>query len=114
MSENRTGREKIMNRPRRKIAAGWTFAAGTLFGVLAAFVLPEALHGSRGVSGPVQAGVTLAAPSADLAPVVDTDVPAAAARPEAGSPAKTEKPKTQSSTKNTKSPDHSELELQLD
>lgn len=103
-----------MNRPGRKIAAGWSFAAGTLFGVMAAFVLPEALHGSRGVSHPAQAGVALAAPSADSAPVVDTDVPAAAARPETGSPAKAEKPNMQPSTKNTKSPNHSELELQLD
>ena len=103
-----------MNRPGRKIAAGWSFAAGTLFGVMAAFVLPEALHGSRGVSHPAQAGAVLAAPSADSTPVVDTDVPATAAGPEAGSPAKAEKPKTQSSTKKEKSPDHSELELQLD
>ena len=103
-----------MNRPGKKIAAGWSFAAGTLFGVMAAFVLPEALHGSRPVSHPVQAGVALASSSGGLRRRSWIRTPAASARPETGSPAKAEKPKTQPSTKNTKVARITELELQLD
>jgi hypothetical protein len=103
-----------MNRKGRKLAAGWTFAAGTLFGVLAAFVVPTALHGSRSAAhADLPTAVTAATLTADTAPVVEADAPAAP-RPAAASPAKTEKPKAQPSTRSTKSPDHSELDLQLD
>lgn len=103
-----------MNRPGRKLAAGWTFAAGTLFGVLAAFVLPTALHGSRAASHASAAPVTLAAQPADTVPVVvETEAPAAA-RPEAGSAANAVKAKAPPPAKNAKSPDHFECELQLD
>ena len=102
-----------MNRPGRKLATGWSFAAGTLFGVLAAFVLPTALHGSRSAAR-AEAGPALTASTqtADTAPVLEADAPSAV--PATVSSAKTEKPKAQPSTKTTKSSDHSELDLQLD
>jgi len=110
---NRKGKEKTMNRPGRKLAAGWSFAAGTLFGVAAAFVLPTALHGSRvhaNVSEPTvasTAGSELAAPSVDSeAPAVSAQKPPAAPKPAQAKP--------QPAAKDKKSSAHPELDLQLD
>ena len=100
-----------MNRPGRKLAAGWSFAAGTLFGVLAAFVLPTALHGSRVAAPASEAGAAnvindVAAPAGDLnAAVIPAPRQSAAAKPaDAKRSAPTDK----------KANTHSELELQLD
>lgn len=100
-----------MNRPGRKLAAGWTFAAGTLFGVVAAFVVPTALHGSRAQAPASQAAV--AAAGYDLpAPPVDSDA-SVVSRPQSA-PAPKADAKPQASPKDKKSTGHSELDLQLD
>jgi len=102
-----------MNRPGRKLAAGWSFAAGTLFGVAAAFVLPTALHGSR-VHANVSEPTVVSVASGELAaPSVDSEAPAVSARkpPAAQKPAEA---KPQAAAKDKKSSGHSELDLQLD
>jgi hypothetical protein len=110
---NRTGKEKTMNRPGRKLAAGWSFAAGTLFGVAAAFVVPTALHGSRAHANVSEPTVASAAGEERAAPSVDSETPAVSASkpPAAQKPAEA---KPQPAAKDKKSSAHSELDLQLD
>ena len=99
-----------MNRPGRTLAAGWSFAAGTLFGVAAAFVVPTALHGSRPQAVAARAAET--APRYDLAPPVDLDA-SVVSRPQSA-PASKADAKPQAPSKDQKSTGHSELDLQLD
>jgi hypothetical protein len=106
-----------MKRPGRRISAGWSFTAGTLFGALAIFALPAALHNSRArVEASTQPQAAIIQPAAAARSLETNDL---AGDPRQGTavrpaPAAQRKNKTGSQETRQKAVRHSELELQLD
>lgn len=113
----RTTEENAMKTSQRPLSAGWSFAAGTLFGALAAFVLPASLPILRPTAeSPKQPGpIAVESPGSPSAPAgiapafVRESDPAARS---AGASARRQQPTSSSRPKKLKG--HSELDLQLD